>query len=175
VAIWQTVITVLATLAGTITGTVLTSALKSRSDRVARVHEWQVEVVKIYGDLMTALSDHYAAMWDLEAARIRGDQAEIEAALAASLPTRSAITRPHVQLVVLASMLRTEIDAAVHTVYAMDTATDDTARTHDQLTARRHAAKTAMATLSTATAGVLVGLGAGLPGLAEPDRRITRP
>lgn len=162
-AIWQTVITVASTLVGTISGTVLGSVLKSRADNAGRVHEWQVSVVGIYGDLLEALSNHYAVMWDLEAARLRGDAAEIESTLAASLVTRAAVTRPHVQLAVLAPQLRPQIDQAVQVVYAMDTALDED-RTEELLTARRRTAKAAMADLETSMAAVMVKLGAGLPG-----------
>lgn len=55
-SVWQTVITVVSTLAGTISGVVLGSVLKSRADRAHRVHEWQVTVVGIYGDLLAALT-----------------------------------------------------------------------------------------------------------------------
>ncbi|WP_410640692.1 hypothetical protein [Amycolatopsis sp. lyj-346] len=167
---WQTVITVVAALFGTISGTVLGSVLKTRADTAARVHEWQVSIVGIFGDLMSALSSHYAAMWDLEAARIRDDQDEIDVALAASLVTRDAITRPRTQLVVLAPQLLPEINQAVAAVYAMDTALE-TARTTEQLTVRRLAAKAALEVLETTTAAVMNGLGAGLPGADRLARR----
>ncbi|CAM4025397.1 hypothetical protein KIPE111705_36980 [Kibdelosporangium persicum] len=163
--IWQTVITVVSTLVATVTGAVVGSVLKSRADSAGRVHEWQVTVVEIYGDLMTALSNHYAAMWDLEAARIRNNAMQIESTLAATLATRSAVTRPHTQLAVLAPLLRPHVDRAVQAVYAMDTALEDQAsRTEERLTASRHAAKAAMKALETEMAAVMAGLGAGLPG-----------
>ncbi|MFI5591174.1 hypothetical protein ACIA5G_39410 [Amycolatopsis sp. NPDC051758] len=59
----ETVITV---MAGTITGTVLCHVFKNRADTAGRVHEWQVTIVAIFGDLMAALSAHYAATWDLD-------------------------------------------------------------------------------------------------------------
>jgi hypothetical protein len=162
-SLWQSVITVVAALIGTLGGTVLGAVLKGRADSAGRVHEWQVSIVGIYGDLMAALSSHYAAMWDLEAARIRGDHGEIDAALAASLVTRDAITRPRAQFAVLAPQLRPTIDQAVAAVYAMDTALQETARTDEQLTSRRLAAKAALEELETTTAAVLGDLGAGLP------------
>jgi hypothetical protein len=162
--LWHTMITVVATLMGTVTGTVVGSVLKSRADSAARVHEWQVAVVKIYGDLMTALSNHYAAMWDLEAARIRNDDTEINSTLAAMLVTRREVTRPHTQLIVLAPRLRAQINRAVQAVYAMDTATDDhTSRTHQRLTASRLAAKAARLALEADMASLMADLGAGLP------------
>jgi hypothetical protein len=161
---WQTVITVVSTLVGTVTGAVVGSVLKSRADSAGRVHEWQVSVVEIYGNLMAALSNHYAAMWDLEAARIRNDAAAIESTLAATLVTRGAVTRPHTQLVVLAPMLRPQIDRAVQAVYAMDTAlADQSSRTEERLTASRQAAKAAMAALAAEMTAVMADLGAGLP------------
>ncbi|MET8847988.1 hypothetical protein [Amycolatopsis sp. NPDC004625] len=163
-SLWQSVITIVSTLIGTISGTVLGGVLKSRADTAGRVHEWQVSVVEIYGTLMAALSSHYAAMWDLETARIRDDQDEIDVTLAASLVTRDAITRPRAQLVILAPQLLPRINEAVAAVYAMDTATHEAGRTTEQLTARRLAAKAAMAKLETTTAAVMGGLGAGLPG-----------
>jgi RPA family protein len=162
-SLWQSVITIVSALVGTLSGTVLGSVLKSRADTAGRVHEWQVSVVDIFGTLMAALSSHYAAMWDLEAARIRGDQDEIDVTLAASLVTRDAITRPRAQLVVLAPQLLPQINHAVMAVYAMDTAVQETGRITEQLTARRLAAKAAMEKLETATAAVMRRLGAGLP------------
>jgi hypothetical protein len=170
-SVWQTAMTVAATLMGTISGTLLGSVLKSRADRAARVHEWQVSVIGFFGDLVAALSSHYVSMWDLESARIRGDRDEIAAALAASLTTRDAITRPRVQLVVLAPRIRPGVDLAVRAVYAMDTALDEDSRTEDQLKARRLAAKAALEDLEVTMASVMTELGAGLPGDARPARR----
>lgn len=160
---WQTVIPVVAALVGTTSGTVLGAVLKGRADTAGRVHEWQVSVVSIFGDLTAALSSHYAAMWDLEAARIRGNREEIDATLAASLLTRDAITRPRAQFAVLAPQLRPQIDQAVTAVYSMDTALQETDRTEEQLTTRRLAAKAALEKLETTTATVMGELGAGLP------------
>ncbi|MGW7537823.1 hypothetical protein [Amycolatopsis sp. NPDC054798] len=161
--VWQTLIPVLGTLAGTVSGIALGGLVKSRHDSVGRVHEWQVAVVEIYGDLMSRLSSHYVAMWDLEAARIRGDEAEIATRLDASLQTRDAITKPHTQLVVLVSQLRPVIDLAVEKAYAMDTALDENARTEDRLSDRRKAAKAAVESLQTAMIAEMRSHGAGLP------------
>jgi hypothetical protein len=162
--LWQTVLTAVFTLVGTVSGTVLGSVLKSRADSTRRVHDWQVAVVEIYGNLMTALSNHRVAMWDLEAARIRNHPVEMGTTLAASLVTRAEVTKPHAQLVVLAPQLKPVVDGAVRAVYAMDTATADPAsRTDERLTASRQAAKTAMNDLVAETASVLTALGAGLP------------
>ncbi|MFD9966188.1 hypothetical protein [Amycolatopsis sp. NPDC058986] len=170
-SIWQTVITVISTLTGTVLGSVLGSVLKGRADAAARVHDWQVTVVNVFGDLMNTLERHYVAMWDLEAARIRGNQDEVDAALAASLTTREAITRPRAQLVVLAPALRPHIDQATHAVYTMDTATDDEAnRTTERLEARRRTAKAALQNLETTTAALMGNLGAGLSMPKEVQR-----
>lgn len=169
---WQNVITVATALLGTITGTLLGSMLKSKADTAGRVHAWQVSVVEIYGDLMARLSSHYVAMWDLEAARIRNDQVEIDTTLAASLLTRDAMTRPHAQLVVLAPQLQPHIDRAVHAVYEMDTALDEAGRTTERLTTQRRAAKAAMENLRTAMAAVMGRLGAGLPDSTRSARRL---
>jgi hypothetical protein len=171
-SILQTTVTAAAMLVGTISGTVLGSVLKSRADRATRVHEWQVTVVTIFGDLMAAVERHYVAMWDLEAARLRGGQDEIEASLAASLTTREAITRPRVQLVVLAPRLRPHVDQAVQAVYAMDTALDEAGRTEDQLKTRRLAAKGKLARLENAMAAVMAGHGAGLPADTHPAKHV---
>lgn len=169
--VWQTVITVASALIGGTLGTLLGGWLKRRADREVRVHEWQVSVVEIYGDLMERLSAHYAAMWDLEAARIDGDPDTIATTLAASLLTRNAITKPRAQLDVLAPQLRPHVERAVHAVYAMDTALDPAHRTHQRLTAQRHAANAARNDLSTAMATVMADLGAGLPTGTRPARR----
>ncbi|MEU3625672.1 hypothetical protein BS329_38855 [Amycolatopsis coloradensis] len=169
--VWQAVMTVAATLAGTVSGTVLGSVLKGKADKAARVHEWQVEVVKIFGDLMHALEAHYVAMWDLEAARVRGGQDEIDAALAASLTTRNAITRPRSQFAVLVPRLGSEVARAVGAVFAMDTAVDESGRSAERLAARRLEARAALDDLVTVMTALMARLGAGLPGESRPARR----
>lgn len=161
--IWQTVITVVATLAGAFGGTIVGGVIKNRSDRAARVHEWQVTMVEIYRELMTALSDHRAKMWDVEAARLHGDEAEIAATSKAMEATRAAVTGPHEALVILAPpQLCEQIDAAVQATYAIDT-WGNPERTQELLDRRLREAKSAHKQLARATAAVMRELGAGLP------------
>ncbi|WP_086838977.1 hypothetical protein [Amycolatopsis kentuckyensis] len=110
---------------------------------------------------MAALSSHYAATWDLEAARIRGEKDEIDAALTASMATRDVITRPRAQFAVLAPQLRPQIAFAEEWLERLSS--KPRARSPEQLTARRLAAKTALRELETAMAAVMGNLGAGLP------------
>lgn len=117
---WQTEITVVPALVGTITGTV--SAARSRARRTPPGG----------------------------------------CTLAASLAARDAITRPRTPFAVPARSCARR-PTAVDAVYAMDTAVEDTARTSEQLTTRRLAAKAAIQQLETAMAAVMAELGAGLP------------
>ncbi|ACU35243.1 hypothetical protein [Actinosynnema mirum] len=158
--IWPTLITVFSGLVGAFGGAVLAGALKTRADRATRLHEWLVTVVDVYGELIRVLSDHHAAMWDLEAARLRDDRDEIATTLTASLITRSAMSKPHAQLLVLCPQVADHIDRAVQAVYDMDTAMNP-GRTPELLTERRAAAKTARRELSTAMAALLRQAGAG--------------
>ncbi|GAA2665209.1 MULTISPECIES: hypothetical protein [Actinosynnema] len=168
----STLITTTAPLVGVFGGALLTSTLKTRSDQAGRVHDWQVTVVEVYGDLMRVLGDHYMTMWDLEAARLRGDAQEIATTLAATLVTRSAVTKPHAQMLALCPQLAEQIEGAVQGTYRMDTAMYP-GRSAEELTRRRLAAKAARETLSEAMVDLMRRIGAGLPD-PKPRKRIGR-
>ncbi|WP_367128344.1 hypothetical protein [Saccharothrix sp. HUAS TT1] len=161
-SVWTTVVAVL----GALGGALLTTVLKNRSDRQQRRDErrWanQDTAVSALGDVLEALSNHYAAMWGLEAARLRGDRDEIATTLAASLVTRAAMTRPHLLAKLRVPSLADAIDLAVRAIYEMDSATDDT-RTEHMLTERRRRAKLAMDALTADATKTLQQAGVGIP------------
>ncbi len=169
-SVMQTVITVVAALAGTVLGTLL----KRRADKDGRDHEWHVKILEYSARLAYCFSRHRAAMWDLEAARLKGDQDEMDAALAASLVTRDAITEPEFQLTILVPQLETQISWTAQTIYAIDTATDPAGRTQERLDERLAAAKDAIGDLVTAMTALMRKLGAGLPDNTGPARRRAR-
>lgn len=156
-AIWTSVIAVLGTLAGGY----LNARLRDRSDRQAHLFANQGSAVDSLGDLLEALSNHYAAMWTLESARLAGDEGRITTAYAEHLATRAAVTRPHHVAKLRIPTLADTIDSAVQAVYAMDTATQKT-RSGEVLTARRLAAKAAQVELAERAAELLGRLGVGV-------------
>lgn len=122
--------TVLAVL-GTLAGAALTGWIQARNAAGARQDEAATErhlarraaVV----ELLAAVEDHRRAMWVREEARLSGEPAErVRELRAASHVTRSAITRPHASVVLLAPWLLRWADALVESSYALRNAADMT-------------------------------------------------
>ncbi|ACU35598.1 hypothetical protein [Actinosynnema mirum] len=154
---WQTILTILGTLAGASLG-IFGIVLKARADRRATAETVAVEAI---ADLVSALGDHRTAMWDLEAARSRKNEDEITTTLAASLVTRSAMSRPHVIAKLRVPALAAQIDAAVRATYDMDSAVDPARAAIDPVV-RKDAAKAAELELIEAAGERFVATGIGL-------------
>ncbi|MFJ4409232.1 MULTISPECIES: protein kilB [unclassified Streptomyces] len=117
---WSSVIAVL----GTLLGSVSAYALQQRSGRVERAeHRTEArrsERLAAVTALVSALADHRRAMWVREDLRMAGDTpAAYAAARAESHVTRSAITAPLTQVVILAPSLAQAADQAVSAAYAL--------------------------------------------------------
>lgn len=151
-----------AALGGSLGGIALKNRAESNARRDQRLFANQDSAVEAIATLLEVLGAHYAAMWDLEAARVRGEQAEIESTLAASLITRGAVTRPHTVAKSYIPALATRIDETVKAVYAMDSATD-ASRTAETVEARRAAAREAQRRLERETLTYFGQVGVGLP------------
>jgi hypothetical protein len=144
---WQTLIAVIGTLAGT----GIAGLIQHRTTRNTHAETRRTAVVQAVAALNSALADHRRAMWVREDLRLSGASGEAYAAARAeSHATRSAITAPHTTLAVLAPELAELADAAVQAAYDLRGA-DDTAT----LAAQRDAALQAATQLVTGAATAL--------------------
>ncbi|MFJ4412574.1 protein kilB [Streptomyces sp. NPDC088910] len=122
--------TVLAVL-GTLAGAALTGWMQLRSAagarRAAAAAETTTARRAAVVDLLAAVEDHRRAMWVREEARLAGAPADrVQQLRAASHETRSAVTRPHASVILLAPDLQGAADALVSSAYALrDAATAD--------------------------------------------------
>jgi hypothetical protein len=145
-----TVITTALAVLGTLAGAALTGWMQLRSAAGARRADAAAESVTARRaavvDLLAAVEDHRRTMWLREEARLAGAAAEhIQQLRAQTHATRSAVTRPHASVILLAPELQASADALVASAYALRDATsmDELSRARDASTAARQAYVTA--------------------------------
>ncbi|MFI5986369.1 protein kilB [Streptomyces sp. NPDC051555] len=137
---WQTVIAVLGTLAGSL----VTALLQRRASRlqaeIARQDKAAADRLTAVTAFASVLADHRRAMWVREHLRLNGAPGQqIADARAASHVTRSALTAPHLAVSLFLPTLQCPALVAVEATYALRNASH-----LDQLTARRTEALSAM-------------------------------
>ncbi|MFF3178219.1 protein kilB [Streptomyces sp. NPDC057900] len=110
---WQTLIAVLGTLAGT----GIAGFMQHRASRTARQEARRTEGLAAVTALVEALADHRRAMWVREDLRLRGeDWAE---ARTESHATRSAITAPLLRVQLLMPAAAPAAQSAAQAAYAL--------------------------------------------------------
>lgn len=137
---WQTVIAVVGTLAGSlVTALLQRRALRLQAD-ITRQDKATADRLTAVTTFAAALADHRRAMWLREHLRLNAAPGQQTAeARTASHATRSALTAPHLAVSLLLPTLQAPATRAVEATYALRNAAH-----LDQLTALRAEALAAM-------------------------------
>ncbi|MGW7031072.1 protein kilB [Streptomyces xanthophaeus] len=148
---WQTVIAVLGTLAGSaVTALLQRRALRLQAS-IAREDKARDNHLAAVTAFAAVLADHRRAMWLREHLRLTAaPHTQTAEARTASHATRSALTAPHLTVALLLPELQAPATRAVEATYALRNAAH-----LDQLTALRGEALTAMDAFTDAARSVL--------------------
>ncbi|MFJ2751923.1 protein kilB [Streptomyces sp. NPDC087297] len=137
---WQTVIAVLGTLAGSAVTALLQRRALRQQAQITRENKNRDDRVNAVTAFAAVLADHRRTMWMREHRRLHAVPAEqLAEARAASHATRSALTAPHLALTLLLPELKEHANRAVEATYALRGATH-----LDRLVALRREALAAM-------------------------------
>ncbi|WP_030388305.1 hypothetical protein [Streptomyces sp. NRRL S-241] len=148
---WQTVLAVLGTLAGSAVTAVLQRGALHLQAQIAREDKAREDRLHAVTAFTAVLADHRRAMWLREHLRLTTAPTEqVTEARSASHTTRSALTAPHLAVTLLLPELQDAANRAVEATYALRNAPH-----LDQLNERRNEALTATDAFTAAARPVL--------------------